>query len=367
MTQYLRAFCERSADDVGDGAGPLRFTASTEGVKRDGKNLRAEEWDLDNYRRNPVVLWVHDYMGRNLPIGRADVRVDGGRLVADVIFDSEDEFARQVEGKYRRGFLNAVSVGWGDEGERNELLDISAVPVPADPDALIERERRALTDLNIDIAAILHRNEERKAIPPHSTDKAPEDAAWDGPAEVAKADATESVLRRMHTWVDEDADPDTKRAYKLPHHLASGEVVWRGVAAAMARLLQAGTQIPDGDRRGVYNHLRRHYEQFDREPPEFRSNEELAALGMAEIRGLFLEGESEMFPELFAEERAGAVLNARNRQDLKRAVELIRGVLQRATKENSDEERADTDEPPEWLAGLYESLARIEIGDNNHD
>jgi hypothetical protein len=43
----------------------------------------------------------------------------------------------------------------------------------------------------------------------------------------------------------------------------------------MGRLLQAGTQIPDSDKRGCYNHLAKHYRQFDKEPPEFRAyNEE---------------------------------------------------------------------------------------------
>jgi len=31
--------------------------------------------------------------------------------------------------------------------------------------------------------------------------------------------------------------------------------------------------IPDSDRRGVYNHLASHYRDFDREPPEFRSEQ----------------------------------------------------------------------------------------------
>jgi len=366
MAQYLRAFCERTSDDA---VGPIRFTASTEGVKRDGKDLRAEDWNLDNYRRNPVVLWGHDYVGRNLPIGRANVQIDGTRLVADVTFDSEDDFARQIEGKYRRGFLNAVSVGWDDVGEYHELLDLSGVPVPADPDALMERQKRAYRDLIEDLVAVLESpdaSKERKAIPPHSTEKASEDTAWDGPAEVARAEATASILRRMHAWVDEDQDPETKRAYKLPHHRASGEVVWRGVAAAMARLLQAGTQIPDSDRRGVYNHLRRHYEQFDREPPELRTNEELAALGPAEIRGLFLEGEPEIVPDAFVELEL-RVNDAGLIEALEQAVELIQSVLSRAMKPKDSEERAGTDEPPAWLADLHESLARIEIGDNNHD
>jgi len=146
-TRILRGLCVRAAGGPGTA---IQFVASTEGVKRGGEALLAGDWRLDNYRRNPVVLWVHDYGGRTLPIGRAvDVRIKSAALLADIVFDQEDAFARQVEDKYRRGFLNAVSVGWQDvmEGKRtwHDLMDISAVPVPADPSALTLAERRALS------------------------------------------------------------------------------------------------------------------------------------------------------------------------------------------------------------------------------
>ena len=145
---YMRAYCDRAAAEAAAEGTPIRFIASTEGVKRDGKDLKATDWRMDNYKANPVVLWAHDYMGERLPIGRADATMDGARLLADVTFDQGDEFARQVESKYRRGFLSAVSVGWNDEkGGARDLLDISAVPVPADPQALMQRQAAALAEL----------------------------------------------------------------------------------------------------------------------------------------------------------------------------------------------------------------------------
>lgn len=149
--QFLRAFREGDAGD-----GPLVFTASTAGVKRDGLDLRASGWRIDSFQRNPVILWAHDR--RALPIGRGSASVENDRLRIAVEFDQDDEFARQIEGKFRRGFLNGVSVGWrfvdaegGDlewwrmtkEELRDEafyeLTELSAVPVPSDPDALAER------------------------------------------------------------------------------------------------------------------------------------------------------------------------------------------------------------------------------------
>jgi hypothetical protein len=99
---------------------------------------------------------------------------------------------------------------------------------------------------------------------------APENRAWDFNA----ADYTVEQLRRACAWFDE-SKPDVKASYKLPHHLPDGTLVWRGVAAAMAALLggRGGVDIPESQRRGVYEHLARHYGEFNREPPEYHASQ----------------------------------------------------------------------------------------------
>jgi len=337
---HFRAFYERTLPD-----GTLEFVATTAGTKRDGLSLDMRGAQLENYLANPVFLWAHDYMGQRLPIGRATkVRPMAKELRATMEFDLGDPFAAEVKRKYEGGFLNAVSVGWIDldtstDGRtvtKWELLDISAVPVPGDPQALLKREYALMRSLveeepddgsTTDAAGlVINMNgavgdpkgladavqdalargglvRGRKAIPPHTTGKADEDAKWDGPAAVAACPAEEDALRRMHAWVDPDGDPAAKQSYKLPHHQPEGDVVWGGVAAAMARLLQGGTQIPDGDRRGVWNHLERHYQQFDKEAPELRS---LAEFGPRLTQGALPNGEWEHYRA----ELADAVLAA---------------------------------------------------------
>lgn len=146
----IRAYCERSAVATAEPGTPIPFVAGSEGIKRDGLNLVMAGGKLDNYRRNPVFLWGHDYLGQRLPIGRAEATVSGREIKALVTFDQRDDFARQVEQKYRDGFLHTVSLGWNPLKTRGrdvaewELLDISAVPVPGDADALIQRQIRAL-------------------------------------------------------------------------------------------------------------------------------------------------------------------------------------------------------------------------------
>jgi len=121
----------------------------------------------------------------------------------------------------------------------------------------------------------------KAAIPYKKLPLASRDAPWDGPAQMRDADP--ATLKIICAWFDAEA-PDVKQSYKLPHHLAAGEhqTVWRGVTAAMGALLGArgGMNIPDGDRRGVYNHLASHYKDFEETAPDFKeySEDELKAL-----------------------------------------------------------------------------------------
>jgi len=85
---------------------------------------------------------------------------------------------------------------------------------------------------------------------------------------VAAAPEEEATLRYMHTWVDPDGDPETKSAYKFPHHKAGTDTAANiaGVNNALARLSQA--DIPDADRSGVEAHLRKHREDAGLEEEE---------------------------------------------------------------------------------------------------
>ena len=130
--------------------GTLRFTISTGAVDRDRDTINPNGWDLDNYRRSPVVLWAHDY--DEPPIGKATAIVaTPTALIADVQFVPREiyEFADRVRRMCDGGYLNSTSVGFrpdeyvfneergGVDFLRQELLEFSIVPVPANPEALI--------------------------------------------------------------------------------------------------------------------------------------------------------------------------------------------------------------------------------------
>lgn len=110
--------------------------------------------------------------------------------------------------------------------------------------------------------------EVKGVIPFKSYSKAAEGEKWDAGAQVKAASVKD--MKVMSTWFN-DANPDVKGSYKLPHHKAKGyATVWRGVANAMARLLQPATKIPKDDKKGCHGHLSKHYKEFNKSAPDFK-------------------------------------------------------------------------------------------------
>ena len=112
-------------------------------------------WKLENFTANPVVLWVHDYS--STPIAKAiEISEDDFGLLSVMQFDKESDRAMEIFSLYQRGFLNAFSVGFIPKAHLEEtipgtektgwiwtsaeLLEYSAVPVPANPKARVQRE-----------------------------------------------------------------------------------------------------------------------------------------------------------------------------------------------------------------------------------
>lgn len=108
-------------------------------------------WKLDNFKANPVLLWGHDSFSP--PIGKVKTAiVEGGKLKAkgvEWVPKDVSPFAWSISEMVRLGFVKAVSVGFNpskwsyrDDGgvdfEEQELLELSFVSIPANPDALVE-------------------------------------------------------------------------------------------------------------------------------------------------------------------------------------------------------------------------------------
>ncbi|MBC7289557.1 MAG: hypothetical protein H5T86_16235, partial [Armatimonadetes bacterium] len=185
--------------------------------------------------------------------------------------------------------------------KRIELLEISIVPIPANPQARITISRQLGIDPTPPVRVKARAADHAKAVTPYAAlPLAPEETPWQWDVR-----AQDAVLgdppnwhryRRAHFWYD-PLRPETKSSYKLPFaKMIDGELhaVWRGVAAAMAALLGArgGVDIPPQDRRPVYDHICRYYERFGKKPPDFRGT---WPANLREVR--FHHGELEIFAE----------------------------------------------------------------------
>ena len=138
----------------------VQFTISKEVVDRDGDILRAGGVDFTNYMKNPVFLPFHN--SRDFPLGKVTkFWVEGNSVKAIVYFPTLEELSSDPENAsekaklvdftyhcYKTGMLNAVSVGFiplewtetktGYDITKWELLEFSAVAVPANQDAIAE-------------------------------------------------------------------------------------------------------------------------------------------------------------------------------------------------------------------------------------
>ena len=139
---------------IDDNARTIDFVISTASVDRMGDTIAVDGWKLENFRKNPVVLWAHD--SSMMPVGKAsNVRIEDGKLKARAEFMPREisGFANAVYEATKAGFLSATSVGfaplkyafseepgrkYGIDFIEQELLEFSIVPIPANAEALIE-------------------------------------------------------------------------------------------------------------------------------------------------------------------------------------------------------------------------------------
>lgn len=188
----------------------MTFVASDGTRDSAGTVLNMEGWDLNRFNSNGVIGYQHKVYGgwddtdnpdNIIGKGRAYVETDDQgvkRLMVDVEFEPEgmNELADKVYKKLEFGTLKAVSVGFrpigkgsfgqGEEGvggsretyyfKGQELLEVSVVNIPANPNAL----RRGLEE------AMKEVEEYRKAETPADPDPAVEEARKAEEAEARK-------------------------------------------------------------------------------------------------------------------------------------------------------------------------------------
>ncbi len=128
----------------------VKFVITTGDADRENDVISSQGWDVSNYLKNPVVLFAHDY--DSLPVARAiSLEQEGDTLIAVAEFASAElnPMAERVYQMLKQGFLRGASVGFrpvtfaynegrgGVDFAKQELLEFSIVPIPANASALM--------------------------------------------------------------------------------------------------------------------------------------------------------------------------------------------------------------------------------------
>lgn len=220
----------------------MYFIASSEAVDSYEDVIEQDGWEFERFDRNPVFLAQHNSWA--MPAGVIPYRevitdeawlleqdVKGpSALTIGVRWDVEDEQAMRLKGKYDRGIMSAVSVGfrpleyepikgtYGYRIKRAELLEVSAVTIGANPEATAVRSFGArhwaddADDDAQDARALLHLAKRgllavRSEAP--STLAEPTDGGQRSPDETDETDAEagDEVVERSADTTPEPSEP----------------------------------------------------------------------------------------------------------------------------------------------------------------
>ena len=118
--------------------------------------------DLTRFKLNPVMLDGHIQSNQNVIGSWKDITLEGGKLIAEPLFDMEDENAKLIAGKVERGVIKGASMGimFSKKDLANEngemvlkncsLFEVSIVAVPSNANALrLQMDGKELTEKEI--------------------------------------------------------------------------------------------------------------------------------------------------------------------------------------------------------------------------
>lgn len=132
--------------DIQQKDGKIYGIASSAVEDRQGEVVAVDGWDLKNFKNAPRLLWAHDHT--EPAIGKVTKTWYEGtgrskKLMFEAVFQDITEKARAISQLVKEGFINTFSVGFkpleidGNTITKSELLEISVVNVPANPQAML--------------------------------------------------------------------------------------------------------------------------------------------------------------------------------------------------------------------------------------
>ena len=221
-TKVFRADETKILDEA---TGRVSAIVSSESVDRDGDVIRAEGWNLKNFMNHPVVLANHDYSSLRSQIGVWEkMEVQGTKMRGVARFfigkgneeaDWAFELAKERQLAFSVGFIpnmdkaaplypdDAFGVR-GMEFKGQELLEVSAVTVPSNPDAL----QRIVKGVGIDPVMAEIAEERLADMPNIGVDEELVDAIATKVVELLKVTAPTEAEIEVETTEPEASEPD---------------------------------------------------------------------------------------------------------------------------------------------------------------
>lgn len=99
------------------------FVLHDESVNTRGFRMLTSGANLEEFIKNPVMLLNHNDWA--MPIGRwENIRKEGGKILADAVFDEADERAREVSRKVEGNFIRMASIGAWPPEETSDAFDL---------------------------------------------------------------------------------------------------------------------------------------------------------------------------------------------------------------------------------------------------
>ena len=345
MSQLIFSLDKTVNEKSSTGGKVYKAIASTAALDRDREVLIPKGAVTEQFMKNPVMLMIHNY--KQVPVGKV-LSIDVTKEAVSFTFEFADtKEGNELKGLYDTGFMSAFSVGlyplksmWVDEqtadqfevvgtdGSKDtfdmtkyavkpqrivlswELLEISPVPVPSNPEALLIRAKEDVIRKSVEghlskgAAQILEHNLDRQIKEIQESFKSGIDnletlessnvieyvktavdteKAWDvmkataSLAKWASSDGTgekETIdwgtFSRGFAFVDL-SNAEKLSSYKFAHHQVLDKelvAVFKGVAKAMASLLSQKDSY-GADAADIYAHLEQHYNDAGKTCPAF--------------------------------------------------------------------------------------------------
>ena len=197
--------------------------ANTTDKDRTGDIVTAQAWSkgIENYRKNPVLLYQHKH---DCPIGRVDkVTVDRKGLFVEANISAAAEKLHSVHSLIKDGALKSFSVGFRvNDGKYDhktdsmtitdvELLEISVVSVPANQESLFS-VRKSFEDNHNDYVEFVEKFTNKETEEETNIDTREKDFG-------IKIGITDCVADHYHTYeIDDEGSGVTTYASHNMHH-----------------------------------------------------------------------------------------------------------------------------------------------------